>query len=639
MCGICGFVNSSSFSVSYQHRILRKMTEAISYRGPDDQGLEVISNCGFGNRRLAVIDLSPRAHQPMWDSKKRYCLTYNGEVYNFSQLRKNLEKKGYHFFSQSDTEVIIALYQEYGPAAVKKLRGMFAFAIWDNQRQELFLARDHFGIKPLFYYWKDGVLVFASEIKSILLHPQVKRELNLVALSQYFSVGFGAIPSPNSIFKNIYKLPPAHYAILRNGRLLIKKYWYLENIEVGDYSFVDAQKRLFRLLSDSVKEQLISDVSLGAFLSGGIDSSTIVALMSKQRAAGIKTFSISFDDPNFDESLYSQRVAKIFKTNHFSKTFAASQLLRILPQVIEKLDEPLADASILPTYLLSQFTREKVTVALSGDGGDELFAGYPTYFAHKIASLISFFPQDWFKKLTPLVLGIAPFFPLMKHSSNLSSQFKIKRFFFGFSSDLGKRYINFLGPLNISQKLSLFVEPVIKEIGYEDPALVFINQLLKEVFFFDQQKKLQYLDLKVYLAEQCLVKIDRASSFNSLEVRVPFLNPTIAEFAFSLPSSFHFNGFTLKRLLKSTVRCLLPKEIINRPKRGFGVPINYWLRQDLKPMMEKFLSEKRLKRQGLFNPNFVQQLIIEHLSGKETHHMILWSLLIFQLWYDNWFKS
>lgn len=636
MCGITGVVNSNFRKP--QSSILKKMTAAISYRGPDDQGLEIADACALGNRRLAVIDLSSKAHQPMWDSRKRFCLTFNGEIYNFKQLKKELQRKGYQFFSESDTEVILNLYKEYDSACVEKLSGMFAFALWDKQKQLLFLARDHFGIKPLYYYWKDNLFIFASEIKSILIHPRVKKELNLIALSQYFSVGFGTIPSPNSIFRDIYKLPPASFAILKDDKLTVKKYWHLEKTRLCELSFPEASKKLKALLAQSVKDQLVSDVPLGGFLSGGIDSSTLVALMKQYHSFGVKTFSIGFSDPNFDESKYALRVANLLKTNHFTKTFSIREHLNILPEVVKKLDEPLADASILPMFLLCRFARQQVTVALSGDGGDELFAGYPTYFAHQAARLASFFPYDWLKKSAPLALPLADFLPLMEHSQNLPSQFKLKRFIFGLDRNIGRQYLNFLGPIDLEQKSNLFTQPVVKAIGSQDPAVQFIDKLLKEARLFERQKKLQYLDLRAYLAEDCLVKTDRASSFNSLEVRVPFLTPVLAEFAFSLPGNFHFNGFTLKRLLKAAVKDLLPQEIINRPKKGFGVPISQWLNKELKPMTDRLLAEKRLKRQGLFEPIFVQRLIGEHRSKKESHHMVLWGLLMFQLWYDQWFK-
>ena len=635
MCGITGFINLSHKKVSL--KVLKRMNQTITHRGPDDDGEEILGNLALANSRLAIIDLSPAAHMPMANKNKSLWITYNGEVYNFKQLREELIKKGYRFKSDSDTEVILNLYHTYGPDCVKKLNGIFALAIWDVKKKQLFLTRDHFGTKPLHYYLKDDLFIFGSEIKAILAHPQVKKSLNLESLSQYFSIGFGAVPSPNTIFEHIYKLPPASYAIFKNGRLAIKRYWSLEMVKPSSLSFPEAKEQLLDLFSESVEEQLISDVPLGGFLSGGIDSSTVVALMKKHHQKEVKTFSIGFDDPDFDESEYAFKIAKKFKTRHFNKKFKISELINLLPEVINKMDEPLADGSILPTYLLSRFTRRQVTVALSGDGGDELFAGYPTYLAHKATRLANFIPKPIYKTLLPLIIKAGGIVPLMKHAPNISSQLKLKRFILGMNRDLGKQYLNFMGPINIDEKNQLFNHSL-KEKVEADPALGFVNKLIKRTGHFDQQQKLQFIDLYIYLAEDCLVKTDRASSFNSLEVRVPLLTPKIAEFAFSLPSHFHLKGFTLKHLFKEAVKDLLPEEIVNQPKKGFGIPIHTWLKKDLKSLSEKMLDKKRLKRQGLFNLNYLNQLISEHQSGQEDHRQILWSLLIFQMWHDQWLK-
>jgi asparagine synthase (glutamine-hydrolysing) len=614
------------------------MNQAIAHRGPDDHGEELCDRqVALANRRLAIIDLTPAGHMPMTNRKQTAWITYNGEIYNFQTLRQDLEQKGYRFSSQSDTEVILNLYDAYGPACFAKLEGMFALALWDRKRQQLVLARDHFGIKPLHYCHINGWLIFGSEIKAILAHPQVKKSLNLKALSQYFSVGFGAIPSPNTIFQDIFKLPPAHYAVWKKGTLTLHRYWDVAQVKPSDVSFREAKGTLLDLLSDSVRRQLVSDVPLGGFLSGGVDSSTIVALMKQHHTETVKTFSIGFNAPDFDESKYAKKVARQLDTDHHHKTFQTRELLEILPQVIAKLDEPLADGSLLPTFLLSQFTRGSVTVALSGDGGDELFAGYPTYFAHHAAKLLKIIPSSIRRSLLDPAVAISRFIPLMKHSPNLSSRYKIKRFLLGTNRDLAKQYLNFMGPARLDEKARLWGQIVRAELD-TDPAVAYLAKLKKEVAHFDLQKQLQYLDLMVYLEEDCLVKTDRASSFNSLEVRVPFLTPQIAEFAFSLPSSYHLSGFTLKRLFKAAVKDLIPQEIINRPKKGFGIPVHQWLRTDLKSQLAKLLAPKRLRNQGLFDADYVQTLIGEHQNQKEDHRMILWALLVFQLWYDQWFR-
>lgn len=662
MCGITGFINSPNKKASLA--ILRRMNKTIVHRGPDDSGEKIIGNVALANRRLAVIDLTSGGHQPMRSFNKKIWITYNGEIYNFKELRSDLLKKGYKFRSTSDTEVIANLYQEYGLSAIKKLRGMFAFAIWDGEKRQLVLARDRFGIKPLYYYYKNGLLIFGSEIKSILAHPQVKKSLDLKSLSLYFSIGFGVVPSPFTIFKNIKKLPPAHYAVFKNGKLSIKKYWHLEKTELADISENEAKEQLLNLINQSVKSQLVSDVPLGAFLSGGIDSSLVVALMTKHADQKPKTFTIGFDDPNFDESKYAQKAAKYLNTNHHVQKFKIKTLIETLPEIAKKIDEPLADASILPTYLLSKFTRKRVTVALSGDGGDELFAGYPTYIAHKLNNILGFIPVDFLKASFVILEGaqrligsppksegdsIAPLqndrlsllnkLWLAKHSPNLPFSFKLKRLISGWNKNLVEKHLNFIGSIALEKKPQLFTEKVNQEISSFDPAIEWAEKIFKKAKNFDTQAKLQFFDFYSYLSEQCLVKTDRASSFNSLEVRVPFLTKEIAEFAFSLPSSFKLKGFQLKYIFKKIAAEILPEEIINRPKKGFGIPIHKWLKTSLKKTLIEKLSKKPLEKQGLFNYQFIKQLIDEHLSGQADHRMVLWNLLMFQYWYENFCPS
>lgn len=634
MCGIAGFVNPHYHKPSLS--LLSRMSQTLTHRGPDDHGEKIIDHVALANRRLAIIDLSSAGHMPMTNLRRSAWITYNGEIYNFQKLRQDLIKKGYKFHSQSDTEVVLNLYEAYGIEAFRKLDGMFAVAIWDIKKKQLVLARDHFGIKPLHYYYHNNLFIFASEIKAILAHPQVKKELNLSALSQYFSIGFGAIPSPNTIFQNIKKLPPAHLAIFKKGKLTLKRYWSLAKVSPSRISFMEAKEQLLHLLTSSVQRQLVSDVPLGGFLSGGVDSSTVVALMKQYHGQKVKTFSIGFSDPDFDESGYSRDAAKVLDTQHYIKTFKIDELLEVLPQVIGKLDEPLADASILPTYLLAHFTRQHVTVALSGDGGDELFAGYPTYLAHKFSGLAKVLPKSLLSALIPFLSRAARMLPIMKHSPNLSTEYKVKRFVSGLDDNLAKQYLNFMGPINLATKAQLLnFSPNNSDI---DPGVEFIEQLLHQAQDFDKQKQLQYLDFMAYLSEDCLVKTDRASSFNSLEVRVPFLSPEIVEFCFSLPSIYHLKNLTLKFLFKQTVKDLLPARIVNRPKKGFGIPVHKWLKNELKPIVVEYLNKSRLEKQGLFNPLLIQQVINEHQSGKEDQRTFLWSLLIFQLWYDKWLK-
>jgi len=634
MCGIAGFVNLNSQTPNPE--LIKRMTDVIAYRGPDDQGQEISQNAALGNRRLAVIDLSPNGHMPMWDSKKRYCITYNGEIFNFQKLKNQLQHKGYRFKSNSDTEVILNLYIEYKQQCLNMLRGMFAFAIWDKQEKTLFLARDQFGIKPLHYYLDSEVFIFGSEIKSILLHPKVKKQLSESALSHYFSIAFGAIPAPETIFKNIFKLPPVHYAFLRQKRLDIQSYWQASckaSIKTNPNICLNEAISTGRdLIEASVKQQLVSDVPLGTFLSGGLDSSLITALAAQNTKRAINSFSIGFDDPKFDESTYASQVAKHLGTRHHHHVFTPKDMLAILPQVTAKLDEPLGDASILPTFLLSKFTRQQVTVALSGDGGDELFLGYPTYIAHKLGFLLNRFPKPMLNTISSLARassGLLQLLPMARHSPNLSISYKLERFFEGLDQNTAKQYLNFLGPLRLDLKDKLI-------LNHQEASFKLVENILNKGRHSTKLSGIQLLDFLLYLGEDCLVKSDRASSYNSLELRPPFLNVELVDFSLSLPDSFKLHDFNPKFLLKKIAGDLLPDNIIKRPKKGFGVPIHQWLREDLNPLMHQLLDENRIRKQSIFNHKFITQLMAEHESGLADHRMVLWNLVMFESWIDNW---
>ncbi len=632
MCGITGIVNFTAQKPSFA--IISQMNDALSYRGPNDTGIDIVTHCALGNRRLSVIDLSKRAHQPLWDYKRTHCITFNGEIYNYVSLRNILEKKGYRFLSDSDTEVIVNAYKEYGERAVEKLEGMFAFAIWDARKEELFLARDQFGIKPLHYYVDTEVFIFASEIKSILIHPNVRKIINPIALSHYFSLGFGCIASPQTIFSSIYKLPPGHMATVAEKSIRIDKYYNdLENTRSVTVSHDEAIEKTRTLLSQSVAGQMVSDVPLGVFLSGGIDSSLIASLAQRNSTTPVKTFSIGFGDTQFDESTYAQKVALYLKTDHHTQVFGTKDLLEIIPLVVGKLDEPLGDPSILPTFLLSAMTRRHVTVALSGDGGDELFAGYPTYIAHAFADRLENVPPSLLNSLRTISSKLefmTHMFPFMRHASTVSTQEKLDRFFAGIHQNKALQYVNFMGPLPLHDKNQLLLE-------HKESALQLVEKLLVRVQHLDRQTQIQYLDLMIYLAEDCLVKTDRASSYNSLEVRVPFLDTHLVSYVFSLPSSYRMRALTLKYLLKRVAKGLVPDEIIHRPKKGFGIPVESLLRGELKTMLLSYLSKQKLKKQGLFHISYIEKLTSEHLSGVSNHGRALWSILMFQLWYEKWY--
>jgi len=609
------------------------MNKTLFHRGPDQQGYYQDLNCGLASSRLSIIDQN-FGKQPIKSHNKENIIVYNGEVYNFSSLKKELQKKGYSFKTNTDTEVIVNLYQEYGPKIVKKIYGMFAIAIWNKKTNTLFLARDHFGIKPLHYYYKNGIFLFGSEIKAILTHPKFKKELNFNSLSQYFSTGFGCIPAPLTIFKNIKKLPPAHFLLFKNKKITIKKYWRLENIKKTKMPFDEAKQKIFSLIKKEVKCQTIADKKVfGSFLSGGIDSSTIAALANKNTPDKLNTFSIGFKEKSFDESYFAKKTAKHIGSNHHHKTFTSKQLLKVLNPLIKKIDEPFADSSLLPTYLLSCFTSKHVKVAFSGDGGDELFAGYPTYKAHQLFKIYSILPKTIRKKIIkPLVNSLPASF------SNISLDFKLKRTIKGDFNPPVVRHLIWLAPFSPLEKKKLFTKQALQKISKTDPAVILFEKYFNQGKYFDQLDRLQYLDLKTYLGDFGLTKTDRASSLASLEVRPPFLNPKLAEFVFSLPSSYRLRGLTTKYILKKAVADILPQEIINRPKKGFGSPIAKWIEHELKNQIITKLDKKRLKKQEIFNAQEVQKILNQHFQHKKNNRMKIWSLFMFQNWYDNFYN-
>ena len=628
MCGICGLV---SLKKPPLRKILLKMNKTLIHRGPDQGGFFLNRKVGLAVRRLAIID-TIIGKQPIFNEDKSCVIVYNGEVYNFLALKEDLIKKGHRFKTNTDTEVILHLYEDLGPLCLEKIHGMFAFAIWNIKKNSLFLARDHFGIKPLHYYFKNNLFLFASEIKAIINHPQVKKEVDFEALNQYFSTGFGCIPAPRTIFMNIKKLLPCHYLIFQNNKISLKKYWHLEKIKKLNLSFLEAKEHLRSLLEQSVKEQIMADKKVfGSFLSGGIDSSIIAALVAKAMTGKLKTFSIGFEDSSFDESGFAKIVAQHIQTEHHHQFLTNKELLEILPALAQNIDEPFADSSLLPCLLLSTFARKHVKVAFSGDGGDELFAGYPTYQAHQLWPLYQKIPRVIRKKIiAPLIRSLPTSF------NNVSLDFKLKRFIRAEGLNPAARHLAWLAPFPSQEKKNLFTKTIYQTISSKESTGELFSKYFREPNDFVLIDRLQYLDLKTYLADFGLVKTDRTSSLASLELRSPFLNPKIAEFVFSLPSDFRLKGLTTKYILKQTVTDLLPKKIINRPKKGFGAPIAQWINKDLKKLIANKLAPKRIKKQDIFNTQTVQQLVEEHWNRKKDNRMKIWSLFMFQLWYDNY---
>lgn len=628
MCGICGIVNADP-NRPVEQAILARMTEAMRHRGPDAQGFYLNGPLGLGHRRLSIIDLAT-GQQPMANEDESIWLVFNGEIYNFPELRQQLAGLGHVFRTRSDAEVIIHAYEQYGRSCVEHFNGMFAFALWDQSRRELFLARDRVGIKPLYYACLPDGFLFASELRSLLAHPQTPRELDHQALSQYLSYEY--VPSPRSIFRGVKKLPPGHTLTLADNRISLKQYWdfALDRSEAGPpRSLAECGADLRQALKEAVRLELIADVPVGVLLSGGLDSSSIAAMLAALKIPNIQSFAVGFEDPSFDESAAARLVAQRLGSKHHEITLTSQAMLELVPRLGALLDEPLGDSSFIPTFLLSQFTRQQVKVALGGDGGDELLGGYPTLPAHLWMGL--------YQRLLPARLrqGLAAWGSnhLPVSFNNISMDFKIRRFLQGHNLPPHSRHQFWMGSFTPAQKslllnpeLNLAAKPAGEPIRGHWQACPAHN-LLNKVF---------YCDLKLYLEGDILAKVDRASMANSLEVRVPLLNPKLLEFSAGLSPHLKVGWLTTKFLLRQAMQGVLPPEIVNRPKKGFNMPVAKWLTGPLKPLAADLLAPSRLKRHGLFRPDYVQTLWQEHLSRRQDHRKLLWTLLAFELWYDAW---
>ena len=632
MCGIVGFLTSNPSEIP-EHQILRGMRDTLVHRGPDDRGEYVrpLDEKGpflfLGHCRLSIIDLVS-GQQPLSSEDGTVWVIFNGEIYNFQELRSELEKLGHRFKTNSDTEVIVHSYEEYGEECFKHLNGMFAVGIWDERKKQLILARDRLGKKPLYYSLLHGTFLFASELKAIMAYPNFPRKVDTLSLRKYLFYEF--IPSPHTIFETARKLPAASYLIWQKGKIEIRKYWSPFRSEEGrEFSEEEAESKIFDLLRTSVRRRLISDVPLGIFLSGGIDSSAVAAFAQQEVPGKVKTFSIGFEDPSFDESKYAALVSTFLGTEHYEQMMTPEDLLSIIPRLPDILDEPMADASILPTYLLSKFTREHVTVALGGDGGDELFAGYPTYLAHKLA-----WPYErYLGLLHPLTAYLANLLPVS--DNNISFDFKVKKFLSGIGYPDGIRNSIWLGSFPFQENENVLSDEIRNQFN-RDRLVEEISLYEKEYPLNDRMTKLQYLDLRLYLQEAILVKVDRASMACSLEVRAPFLDYELVEFVMGLPSRLKLKGFTLKYILKKAMKGWLPDEVINRPKKGFGVPIAKWVKGPLKGLFRDLLSSERIKREGFLNPEHVTTLLEDHLGNKRDNRKQLWTLLVWELWVDRY---
>ncbi|MBF0106676.1 MAG: asparagine synthase (glutamine-hydrolyzing) [Deltaproteobacteria bacterium] len=629
MCGITGIINLKGLDPEPDRRTLANMNQALSARGPDDDGFYLDHHAGLGHRRLSIIDLEG-GHQPITTPDGRFTIVYNGETYNYQTIRAGLKKNGAVFNTNSDTETILKLFAEKGPEGLNEMNGLFSFAIWDKQTQTLFAARDRTGKKPFYYTLVGNYFIFASELKAILKNPLVQKRMEPESVLSFLTYEY--VPAPLSIIKGVHKLKQGHFLTFSKNGIRIQRYW---NQSFKDKIYVDEKTACAEIISRlerAVQLRLVADVPVGVFLSGGIDSSAIVALLAKNKPAkDIKTFSINFKEASYDESSYSGLIAKKFGTDHHEETLTADLMLDILPEVSQYMDEPFADASILPTYLLSRFTSKHVKVALGGDGGDELFAGYPTFFADRLATVYAKFPG----LIKNSVAGLVNLLPVS--DKNLSLDFKARQFLLGADYEAVIRNQVWLAGVTPKDQPGIFAVDFFSQIKNIDP----FGLIKKELLLCDSpldSDRLLYFYQKFYMCDDILTKVDRASMANSLEVRAPFLDPDVIAYANALPYFFKLKGRTTKYILKKALRNLLPKEIIYRPKKGFGIPVSGWLRQQLKPLTEKTLSRERLSADGIFNPGAVHTLMQQHFSGKKNNRKQLFSLLVFHLWMDNYLR-
>ena len=626
MCGICGFVDGRGLDPGAPD-LLKRMTRTLIHRGPDDEGFHIDGQAALGMRRLSIIDLVT-GRQPMANEDRTVWVVMNGEIYNFPEIRKDLLARGHVLATQSDTEVVVHLYEERGTDFVHALNGMFAVVLWDAKSRRLVLARDRLGVKPLHYCRIGSRLYFASEIKALLQAP-IPRDIDLESLARFFT--FEYIPAPRSIFRGIRKILPGRLLVFEDGKTAERSYWDVRHAETAIVPRPSAEyaAEIIDRLRESVRRRLISDVPLGVFLSGGIDSSAVTALMSEVAGAGIKTYSIGFREKSFDELDAARIVADTFGTDHREFVVTPAEVSGLVPTLAGFLDEPLADASIIPTYVISKLARAYVTVALAGDGGDELFAGYDTYKAYKAAR--------WYRKVPGFARRslIRPVVRALPASARrLSFEFKAKKFVSG--AEYPPEIANFIWwgayPPELRRRL---LAPSVSAALAEDPyAPVAFHAANTRAA--DPLDRIAYLDLKLYLQDDLLPKVDRMSMAASLEIRAPFLDYTFVEFAAAIPSSLKLRGFRSKDILKKALAGRLPETILNKKKIGFDIPLGVWMRNELKSFVLETLAPDRLRRHGYFDEGFVEAILKEHFAGTHNHRQLLWPLIIFQNWYDRY---
>jgi asparagine synthase (glutamine-hydrolysing) len=628
MCGIAGFIDlwdmRQARAAEERASILDGMCRTMTHRGPDDQGVWLTSGVALGMRRLAIIDLVT-GHQPISGEDGSVTIVFNGEIYNFQELKVELEARGHTFKTHSDTEAIVHAYEESGASGLKNLRGMFAFAIWDAGARSLFIARDRAGKKPLYYTTTSGgTFVFGSELKAVLAHPDVDRQINAEALDAYFTLGY--VPDPLSIFHGIHKLPPGHALTFAEGRTSVQRYWDFDFRQGPARREADYLDELRALLDESVRLRMIADVPLGAFLSGGIDSSTVVGIMARHSSQPVKTFSIGFHADSFNELKYARLTARKFETDHH-EFFVTPDICDVVDELAWHLDEPFADPSAIPTYMVSKLARDHVTVALSGDGGDELFAGYTRYLVEQ--------NRRGFDSLPKLVRERV----LRPLSERLPHAAWGRNYIHNMSLDPVPRFLDSVSIFTALNRKSLYTAAFLEKIGAGSYAGNLFHDLAGKVKTNEPLDRLLYTDSKTYLPGDILTKVDRMSMAASLETRAPLLDHKLIEFVTSVPPSLKLAGSETKHLFKRAVSDLIPSDILNRPKQGFGVPIHEWINQQLRSRIRETLTEPRTRQRGYIDYRYVDVLLNEHEQHRRDHAVALWALLMLELWHRHFVDS
>jgi len=634
MCGISGFID---FNQQSSLEILVKMTDTLYHRGPDGSGYEFsLANnyqIGLGHRRLSIIDLSETGKQPM--QFEHLWITFNGEVYNYHEIKNELIALNHKFIGHSDTEVILHAFAQWGITCIDKFIGMFAFVIYDTKNKEVTCVRDRAGVKPFYYYWKDGVFLFSSELKSFHAHPQFKKEINLDAVAAFMQ--FGNVPTPHCIFKDCYKLKPAHYLKLSllTSEISLFKYWDVYdayNKPKLDITFQEAKVETEKILKSAFDFRMVSDVPVGVFLSGGYDSACVTALLQKDRSQKLKTFTIGVPDIGLNEAPYAKDVAKHLGTEHFEYTCTQTEALSLIDDLPYYYDEPFADSSAIPTTLVCKMARKQVTVALSADAGDEIFAGYNRYdYMMKYGKKLNQLPSIMRKGTSALMNAIpSDRIPVFKNKYNFHNRYEKL-----------KGLLNDPSPKNMMLSLSKqYTDAQIRSFmkhDFRDLETAYLsNNLLKE--YHSPLAYMMAIDYQTYLVDDILQKVDRASMTASLEGREPFLDHRVIEFAAQLPDEYKYYKGSKKHIIKEIVHQYIPKAMMDRPKMGFAIPIENWLTIDLKDKVMYYLEDRRIEEQEIFNLDFIQKIKLDFYSGKKELATKLWYILMFQMWYEKWMK-